>query len=213
MCAIWQGLMNTSTKKRKPRGSLSKDVILDAAKKLLRENGIESLSIRKIASELNAGPMSIYNHFATKQDIELALVSDFVSRAHASSQPTTDWKDWLNNTFVNIFDASTREPEYLFLMINSSNVSTASISVFEESLACLMEAGFGTKDAILSFHKLLSFTLGAAMLKNNLSKFPSSSNVDTENQTLWEDAREVMMGSKFDESLQELIATLNVKDV
>ena len=192
-------LDSKATRTRKPRGSLSKDVIVDAAKVLLHEQGIDALSIRKIASVLDAGPMSIYNHFSTKQDIVFALVEDFVARTHQKEREVMLWQEWLYVTFLDIFTAFSNEPEYLLLMVSSNNIGIASKNVFDDSLVCLMDAGFSFEDAAIAFHKLLSFTLGAAMMRVNLSQ----ATADGESV-----AHDVMTGCRFDVSLREIIAGL-----
>ena len=191
--------VKTTIKKRKPRGSLSKDAIVDAAKVLLHEQGIDALSIRKIANVLDAGPMSIYSHFSTKQDIVFALIEDFVARAHQKEHPVTDWQEWLYLTFVDIFTASANEPEYLMLMISSNNIGVASKQVFDGAVVCLTGAGFSSENAAIAFHKLLSFTLGAAMMRANLNQAGNESESAV---------HDVMTGSQFDTSLRDIIVGL-----
>lgn len=211
---------DSSTKKRKPRGSLSKNVILKAAQDLLHDEGIEALSIRKIAKKLGAGPMSIYNHYETKQDIEVDLVADFVKRAHQERPTNGDWKTWLNDTFINIYKATVKEPEYLTLMINSKNIGIASLSIFEDSLACLINAGFTPKKAAFSFHQLLSFTLGAAMLHANLISSANDNHsgenaIDKDTHPYsyqhWEQVHSIMLGSEFSASLTAQISNIHPK--
>ena len=50
--------------------------ILDAARRLIHENGYENLTIRKIADRIEYSPMSLYNHFADKDDILIALARE-----------------------------------------------------------------------------------------------------------------------------------------
>ncbi len=50
--------------------------ILDAARELIREHGYEKLTIRKIADRIEYSPMSLYNHFADKDDILVALARE-----------------------------------------------------------------------------------------------------------------------------------------
>lgn len=208
----------SNSRKRKPRGSLSKQAILDAAKQLLHNEGIEALSIRKIANQLGAGTMSIYNHYPNKQDIVFDLVSDFVKRAHQSAPLEKEWRTWLKHTFLNIYQASISEPEYLTLMLGSNNIGTASLDIFEDSLACLLASGFSPKQAAIAFHQLLSFCLGAAMLQVNLTRFQQEStgspNPGLNEQshpncaTHWQQAHGVMLGQHFDESLEAQIQSL-----
>jgi AcrR family transcriptional regulator len=50
---------------RRPRGSLSPEVILDAAEAIARD-GFDALTMRAVATRLGAAPMALYNHFPTK---------------------------------------------------------------------------------------------------------------------------------------------------
>ena len=55
---------------------LFRSKILDAARELIHENGYEKLTIRKIADRIEYSPMSLYNHFADKDDILIALAKE-----------------------------------------------------------------------------------------------------------------------------------------
>ncbi len=62
--------------------------ILDAARHLIQENGYEKLTIRKIADRIEYSPMSLYNHFADKDDILIALAREgFVKLGKALPRP------------------------------------------------------------------------------------------------------------------------------
>ena len=54
--------------------------ILDAARQLIQENGYAKLTIRKIADRIVYSPMSLYNHFADKDDILIALAREGFSK-------------------------------------------------------------------------------------------------------------------------------------
>src|SRR5262249_27059804 len=65
---------------RPPRGSLSRDVILDAAEAICEAEGYDALSMRAVAARLGATPMALYNHFATKVELVNALLDRVLSR-------------------------------------------------------------------------------------------------------------------------------------
>lgn len=148
--------------------------------------------------------MSIYNHFPSKKEIEFALVSDFVRRAHRQSHPKQDWRQWLQLTFSDIFNATSREPQYLALMIRSDNIGMASMSVFEGALSCLGESGFSENEAVLIFHRILSFTLGAALLQVNLNQAGSAHPAPKEKRLV----HHIMSGGEFDMELASMIESL-----
>jgi AcrR family transcriptional regulator len=50
--------------------------ILEAAREIIREEGHDALTIRKIGTRIEYSPMALYNHFKDKQAILLALAHD-----------------------------------------------------------------------------------------------------------------------------------------
>ncbi|WP_225843162.1 TetR/AcrR family transcriptional regulator [Streptomyces albus] len=55
--------------------TLSRTAVTDAAERLLDEEGLSALTVRRVARELGTSPMSLYRHVADKQEL-LALVLD-----------------------------------------------------------------------------------------------------------------------------------------
>lgn len=49
--------------------ALTRDRVIDAAISLAERDGLAELSMRRLASELGAGTMSLYNHVADKEDL------------------------------------------------------------------------------------------------------------------------------------------------
>jgi len=74
---------------------LSRDAIVAAAVRRADSEGLESVSIRKIAAALDAGPMRLYSYVATKDEL-LDLMIDAVHSEIKSEDPgARDWRDSL----------------------------------------------------------------------------------------------------------------------
>ncbi|MFJ1708836.1 TetR/AcrR family transcriptional regulator [Kitasatospora sp. NPDC088346] len=70
-------------------GLLSRDRIVRAAVRLADTDGLEAVSLRKLAAALEVGPMRLYGYIATKEEL-LDLMVDAV---HAEIRPTGDgWR-------------------------------------------------------------------------------------------------------------------------
>ncbi|PJZ68357.1 TetR family transcriptional regulator [Leptospira perolatii] len=68
--------MTTVTRpKRRTRNSLNRETIVQAAFEILNEEGIEGLSMRKIAEKLDCSVASPYSHFKSQEDIIRILIS------------------------------------------------------------------------------------------------------------------------------------------
>ena len=72
---------------RRPRGSLTRELILDAAERVAA-TGFDALTMRAVAAELGAAPMALYRYFPTKDDLVNALRDRVLGRFQA--EPPSD---------------------------------------------------------------------------------------------------------------------------
>jgi DNA-binding transcriptional regulator YhcF (GntR family) len=73
-------------RRRAPDQELSTDRIVATAMAVADAEGLEAVSMRRLAAELGAGPMSLYRHVAGRDALELLLVRA-VLRAHPLPEP------------------------------------------------------------------------------------------------------------------------------
>jgi len=73
-------------RRRAPDRELDTDRIVATAMAVADAEGLEAVSMRRLAAELGAGPMSLYRHVAGRDALELLLVRA-VLRAHALPDP------------------------------------------------------------------------------------------------------------------------------
>jgi len=67
------------------RAPLTRDRIVRAAVALADDNGIEAVSMRRLAKDLGVEAMSLYNHVENKGDLVDAMVDDV--KRYAKSNP------------------------------------------------------------------------------------------------------------------------------
>jgi AcrR family transcriptional regulator len=84
---------------------MSKDRIFAAAKRVLEEDGVTGLSVRKVARLAGMSPMAMYNHFADKDALLNALMEDGfaawekIVRAIRARDPM-EWLERLMDAFL-----------------------------------------------------------------------------------------------------------------
>jgi len=66
-------MINDDTTPRERRQERTKDAILNAARKMIREGGVDSISMRKIAQEIDYSPAGLYEYFGSKEEIIVTL--------------------------------------------------------------------------------------------------------------------------------------------
>ncbi|MFK4594850.1 TetR/AcrR family transcriptional regulator [Streptomyces pristinaespiralis] len=76
---------------RGPKPAYSRSDIAQAAVRIADEEGIDALSMRKVAALLGCGTMSLYNYVPRKEDL-YELMVDAVSGEYELSEPSDDWR-------------------------------------------------------------------------------------------------------------------------
>jgi AcrR family transcriptional regulator len=99
----------------KKRQRLSPEAITEAAIRLADAEGLEAVSIRRVAAELDARAMSLYDHFASKRDL-LAAMNDEVVGEMLVSQPLPEaWREAVAVSARTMFAAYARHSWAIFV--------------------------------------------------------------------------------------------------
>ncbi|MDX6424440.1 MAG: hypothetical protein QOI67_1911 [Gaiellaceae bacterium] len=153
-----------------PRTPLSKERVLRAALELADAEGIEALSMRRLAKELGVEAMSLYNHVANKGEI-LAGILDLVASEFELPSETGDWKPAMRLHAISSRDALLRHRWATSLWMSAQGGGTARLRNGDWMLRTLREAGFSRDLIYHAFHILESYILGYTMQQLN---FPYS---------------------------------------
>jgi AcrR family transcriptional regulator len=86
----WWRTRAAPSSERKP---LTRDAIVDAALVLLEREGIEGLSMRKLAQELGAGAASLYWHVGDKEELLSLLLDRIVGEQTVPEPDPEHWQE------------------------------------------------------------------------------------------------------------------------
>src|SRR5256885_2049949 len=77
------------TRQQRPRGTTTRESVVSAAFDVVDKVGLEALTIRAIAAVVGAPPMSLYTHFAHKEELLDLMYAEMARRLYPESgQPT-----------------------------------------------------------------------------------------------------------------------------
>ena len=124
-----------------PQMPLSRAKILQVALQRADTEGLEALSMRKLAQALGVKAMSLYHHVANKDDIIDGMV-DLVVGEIALPSLAVDWQMAMRQRATSAHAVLLRHPWATMAMMSRVNVGPAMLRYIETTLACLVEAGF-----------------------------------------------------------------------
>ncbi|MFE4667763.1 TetR/AcrR family transcriptional regulator C-terminal domain-containing protein [Streptomyces sp. NPDC056716] len=136
---------------RGPRPAYTRADIAAAAVRIADAEGLEAVSMRRVAAELGCGTMSLYNYVPRKEDLS-ELMIDAIGAEHEIREPSGDWRaDMLRNARETraIMHRHTWAPR---LMAGVHGFSPSSLRFLEHCLACLepLDASYAVKTELVA---------------------------------------------------------------
>lgn len=167
------GRLELEQRTRRPRGSLSREEILDATQRLVEERGLPKLSMQGLADQLHAGVNSVYTYFPSKAALLDALAGQIVHDLRKKLPPigAGPWDEELVDYFVAFRNLLLDETAYLELIaygpaaLVHRALSAASQRRLEEGLDLLAAAGLDRPAALRGFAACLNYTRGFVVLE------------------------------------------------
>jgi AcrR family transcriptional regulator len=193
---------------------LSRDRIVKCAISIADDRGLEAVSIRNVAAELQARPMSLYTHVASKSDL-VALMLNEVSRELLVEGPRpSDWRAALREIAWTAYQAYMSHPWMLGVISKGTRVGPNQLRRAEQSAAAVESLSGDPSARWMALRIVHEWTIGYALhvvtlredeqLRNQIrhasgSKFPHVSQV-FRNQSA--EGQDVM----FDQALDTVLA-------
>ncbi|AVX03122.1 hypothetical protein MXMO3_00578 [Maritalea myrionectae] len=153
------------------RRTLNAQKITEAAIELADSQGIEALSMRKLATQLGVTAMSIYNHVANKDDL-LSLMLDHVVSEFERPQIKGDWQETMRRRAHSMRQAFLRHPWAPPLLISTITNGEQTMRDTDATLGCLINAGFTYAAADWARNAIDSHIYGYTMQELNFPVEP-----------------------------------------
>lgn len=164
------------------RSPLSKDRVLSTALHLADRSGIHSLSMRKIAAELDVQAMSLYNHVANKDEILDGLVELVVAEIEIPSLDD-DWKVAMRRRGLSAHEVLLRHPWAIITLITRTSAGPKMLRYIDATLGCLRKAEFSYEIADHAWNAMDNHIYGFTLQEVNFP-FEEAEYADTAREFL-----------------------------
>ncbi len=138
VAAAW-GVRERPHKGPKPALSLAR--IVDAAVQVADAEGLDAVSMGRVAAELGAAPMSLYRHVSAKEELLRLMVDAAWGESPGPPAPGEGWRAGLSRWAWALRDGARRHPWIVRIPLNSLPIMPREVVWFEHALACLRDTG------------------------------------------------------------------------
>jgi AcrR family transcriptional regulator len=149
------------------RPALTRAAVVARALEIGNAEGLEAVSLRRLAQELGVTPMALYRHVQDKQDLINAMTEAVLEGIDATVgfRPGMTWTERLRVGIDSYKEQLDARPLALPLSIAYSGEGTPAIwKVLEDFLAILIDAGFPRREAIIQIRMLSGLLAGYLLI-------------------------------------------------
>jgi AcrR family transcriptional regulator len=142
-----------------PRGSLTRELLVRESLRLLDKDGVAGFSLPKLGRALGADPTAIYRHFASKDDLVLAIAEALIEEGLVGIEPSQCWVDTLSEIARRARRTSLAHPAAASLTTSRTTQGPAEMRAVDMIIGALHQAGFTGKEAAVVYRAFGDFTL------------------------------------------------------
>lgn len=147
---------------------LDREMIVQAARRVLEEDGLAKLTMRRIGSELGADPTAAYRHFRSKDE----LVTELADRAFLSvpePDPALPWQDRLRQLTRRVLELYRDNPDFAIQLSHQDDDTPGLRRLAELSLGILAEAGLDPRERAIVDQLLVNYVVGSGLFISQLT--------------------------------------------
>jgi AcrR family transcriptional regulator len=150
------------TRSAAARPALSRERVIQAAIDVADAEGVEAVTMRRLAEALHVHPTSLYNHLPTKEAILDGIADALIGEADFPA--TFDhWSDWVRVMAVGLRDAARAHPGAFLVLAQRAASGPFASAVSEAALDAFRREGFTAQRAAEALAAVSLALLGVAL--------------------------------------------------
>jgi AcrR family transcriptional regulator len=142
--------------------------VVEIALELIERDGLEVLSVRKIAARLGVNAASLYYHFKDKDEILEAAAALAVKGIEFPRIDETHWRDWLVGASM-AYNRHLEANRHFIPLIVGGHLSRTALPMYETVSGLLDRKGVPRETQAALLEAIEALTIGAAMLSDKSS--------------------------------------------
>ncbi len=142
---------------RPPR--LSVDPIATAAEAIIEEHGIEALTMRRLAKDLDSSPTALYRHVRDKDELLLLLLDRAAAELSRTPFPD-DPRARILKLFQLLYDSLSERPWAVGVLVKGDLIAPSVLWAIDEIITAFVKGGLSPEGAGAAYLVAWRYTVG-----------------------------------------------------
>jgi AcrR family transcriptional regulator len=136
--------------------------VVKAARRIVDGDGLDALTMRRLADDLGVTPNTLYSHVAGKSALLDLLMDDLAGEVEAPDPDEVEWKEGLRVLFRSTRRTVAAAPALAPLFLSRPSRGPHALHLGEVTLELLARGGVGGSAAVRALRSLLVYSFGYA---------------------------------------------------
>ncbi|KIF71563.1 TetR family transcriptional regulator [Streptomyces sp. AcH 505] len=151
-----------SRRERPAKPALTRAGIVAAAVELMRAEGLERVTMRRLAQQLDTGPASLYVYVRNTAELHAAVLDELLGAVELAPEGAGDWRDRLVRVLTSYVDVLFAHPALARSALVARPSGAHYLDLVEALLALLAEGGVPRREAAWALDLLLQHATATA---------------------------------------------------
>jgi AcrR family transcriptional regulator len=145
------------------RHQLTRQRVVAEALAVIAHDGVQALTMRRLAARLGVVPGALYHHVRNKQQLHDLVLDNVLAEVDIHTDPSLGWTDQLKVVAHRLRQVLEDHPGVAGILKTRDPLGPHSLALAEAFLGPLQAAGFADRQAGLAFFLLVDYTIGVAV--------------------------------------------------
>lgn len=156
-----------SRRERPAKSALTRQGIINVALAILRDQGLNKVTMRRIAAALDTGPSSLYVYVRDTEDLHAQILDALLGPVSASTACEGTWQDRLKALLTSYSRLLFDHPDMARMAMSTQPSGPSYFSLVDTILALLREGGVPDREAAWAVDLLLLYATALAAERSN----------------------------------------------
>jgi AcrR family transcriptional regulator len=151
-----------STRDRPAKPPLSEEAIVDAALAILQTEGLDAVSMRRVARALDTGASSLYVYVPNREGLLSLMFDRVIAEIELEPPDPSRWRAQLHSLLLRMHQALIAHPGIAALTLTDPATTETMLAFIENLLGILLAGGVDVQDAAWACDTVVLLVTGAA---------------------------------------------------